>query len=71
MKQQMPDSLVAVPSVGAAVIWLWSVPVEKWAAFAGLLFIVLQIVHRLWRWRNEAHDREHGRPTPPTDRGDL
>ena len=65
------EMLASAPSFVAILIWLWGVPIEKWAALAGLLFIVLQAAHRIWRWRNEAHDREHGRPTPPTDRGDL
>lgn len=65
------DMLASAPSFGAILIWLWGVPIEKWAALAGLLFIVLQAAHRIWRWRNEASDRAKGKPTDTTDRADL
>lgn len=47
------DMIQAIPSAGAIVIWLLAIPVEKWAAFAGLVFILLQALYMLWRWRRD------------------
>ena len=54
-----PDStpqthvLEATPSLAAIFAWLAGVPVEKWVALAGLVFILLQIVGYVWRLRRD------------------
>jgi len=66
----------ALPSVGAIATWVLGVPIEKWAAVAGILFIGLQALVVLWRWRRDIRrERERirrGEPPPPTtDRANL
>ncbi len=66
VKQQMVE---AIPAVAAIATWLAGIPVEKWAAAAGLGFIVLQAVGFLWRLlRDMRHERERimrAEPPPP------
>jgi hypothetical protein len=52
------DFLIALPSFGAIWLYLLSIPVEKWASVAGLVFIVVQLAHKVWAWRNERADRK-------------
>lgn len=63
----------ALPSVAAIVTWLAGIPVEKWAATAGLVFIVMQCIGYLWRLRRDmAHERErYLRQEPPPPRRDA
>lgn len=49
----------ATPSLGAIYLWVAGVPVEKWAAVAGLVFIAVQVVGYLWRLRRDMrHEQE-------------
>lgn len=65
----------SLPSVAAIVTWLLGVPVEKWVALAGLLFIGLQAAYMAWKWRRDIRrERERlrrGDPPPTTDKGAL
>lgn len=60
----------SLPSLGAIGTWLFGVPLEKWAAVAGILFIGLQCVVLLWRWRRDIRREDErlrrGDPPPPT-----
>lgn len=65
----------SLPSLGAIFAWLAGVPVEKWAALAGLVFIVLQAVYLLWKWRRDMRREDErlrkGEAPPTTDKGGL
>lgn len=70
MTQQAKQNLIeAIPAAAAIATWLAGIPVEKWAAAAGLGFIVLQAVGFLWRLlRDMRHERERtmrSEPPPP------
>lgn len=60
----------SLPSWGAIMIWLTGVPVEKWAAAGGLLFIVLQGAYMAWKWRRDIRREDErlrrGEPPPLT-----
>lgn len=51
------DLIAAAPSLGAIWLYLVSVPVEKWASITGFVFILVQLAHKVWTWRNERVDR--------------
>lgn len=65
-----------LPSLTAVIAWLLAIPVEKWLAFFGVLFLVLQMIGYLWRLKRDMR-REQERidasrvPTDTTDRGML
>lgn len=64
------QGLAALPSLGAIATWVLGVPIEKWAALAGIGFIALQALVVMWRWRRdirrEAERLRRGEPPPPT-----
>jgi hypothetical protein len=60
----------SIPAFAAVMSWLFGVPLEKWVALAGLVFLILQSAFLLWKWRRD-HRREierirAGEPPPPT-----
>lgn len=65
-----------LPSAAAVIAYVLAVPVEKWLAFLGVLFLLLQMIGYLWRLRRDMR-REQERieasrlPTDTTDRGAL
>ena len=65
-----------LPSLTVVIAWLLAIPVEKWLAFFGVLFLVLQMIGYLWRLKRDMR-REQERidasrvPTDTTDRGML
>ena len=62
-----------LPSLTVVIAWLLAIPVEKWLAFFGVLFLVLQMIGYLWRLKRDMR-REQERidasrvPTDTTDR---
>lgn len=66
----LTQGAASLPSLGAIGAYLLGVPVEKWAATAGLVFIVLQAVYMLWKWRRDIRREDErlrrGEPPPPT-----
>lgn len=65
----------SVPSWAVIVTWLLGVSIEKWAAVAGIVFILLQCGYLMWKWRRD-HKREaerlrRGDAPPITDKGGL
>lgn len=66
----LTQGAASLPSLGAIGAYLLGVPVEKWAATAGLVFIMLQAVYMLWKWRRdirrESERLRRGEPPPPT-----
>lgn len=76
MPQQTKQTfLEALPAAAAIVTFLADIPIEKWAAAAGLGFILLQIVGYAWRLiRDIRQERERvmrADPPPPRRRKDL
>jgi hypothetical protein len=69
------QAAMATPSLGAIVVWLAGVPIEKWAAVAGLCFIVLQAAGYIWRLRRDMRREDErirrGLPPPDSDRAPL
>lgn len=53
-RTEIPQSVQSLPSVGAILVWLSGKPIEWWAALIGIFFLLLQIAHLLWKWRQEA-----------------
>jgi hypothetical protein len=41
--------------------WFAGKDVQWWAAVLGMAFIGVQLVHKLWAWRNEWVDRRAAR----------
>ncbi len=52
-RTEVPQSIQSLPSVGAILIWLSGKDINWWAAALGLLFIALQILYMLWKWRRD------------------
>lgn len=52
-RAEIPQSVQSIPSVGAILIWLSGKDINWWAAALGLLFIGLQILYMLWKWRRD------------------
>ena len=52
-RAEVPQSVQALPSLGAIFIWFSGKDVNWWAAVIGLLFIILQIGYLLWKWRRD------------------
>lgn len=52
-RAEVPQTVQALPSIGAVLIWLSGKPVEWWAAVLGMFFIAIQIGYVLWRWRRD------------------
>lgn len=52
-RHEVPLTIQSLPSVGAIAIWLSGKDINWWAAFIGLLFILLQIGHTVWKWRRD------------------
>jgi len=48
----------AMPSLAAILTWVLQIPVEKWLAYLGLLFLLLQMVGYLWRLRRDMRREE-------------
>lgn len=58
-RTEIPQSIQAIPSVGAILLFFAEKDVNWWAAFLGLIFIALQIAYMLWKWRRDIRrDRE-------------
>ena len=66
------EAVRAAPSMGAIGAWLMGIPVEKWVAVAGLIFISIQTGGYLWRLRRDMlHEREReASRLPPPDSED-
>lgn len=54
-KASTPQRLAweALPSLAAVATWMLEIPVEKWLAYLGLVFLVLQIAGYVWRLRRD------------------
>ena len=68
-KHNFIQGVASLPSWAAILTWLLGVPIEKWAALGGLVFILVQTAYLLWKWRRD-HKREAERiarnEAPPT-----
>lgn len=67
------QTLNALPSLYMIYAWFESIPIEKWAAFAGFLFILAQLIGYLWRLRRDMRierERQSSRP-PDASSGDT
>ncbi|WP_349745247.1 hypothetical protein [Roseateles cavernae] len=52
-RTEVPQSIQAIPSVGAILLFFTEKDVNWWAAFIGLLFIFVQLLYVLWKWRRD------------------
>lgn len=52
-RTEIPQSIQAIPSAGAILLFFAEKDVNWWAAFLGLIFIALQIAYMLWKWRRD------------------
>lgn len=52
-RTEIPQTIQAIPSVGAIALFLTEKDVNWWAAFVGLLFIIVQLLYVLWKWRRD------------------
>lgn len=52
-RAEVPQSVQALPSIGAILIYLSGKDVNWWAAVIGMLFIVVQLLYVLWKWRRD------------------
>jgi len=68
--EALMQGAASLPSWGAIGIWLLGVPVEKWAAAAGICFIVVQMAYLGWKWRRDIRREDErlrrGEPPPPS-----
>ncbi len=67
-RAEVPQTVQALPSLGAIVLWASGKDVNWWAAFLGVVFIVLQIAYLLWKWRRDIKRNDAG--WPPLDKHD-
>lgn len=70
------QSAASLPSFGAIMAWLLGVPIEKWVAVAGLLFILIQAGYMVWKWRRDVRReaeriKRHDPPPVTTDNATL
>lgn len=73
--EEHTTALQLVPSIAAVVTWAAGLTIEKWLGIAGIVFILIQTVGYLWRWRRDIRRereriREHAM-APDTDKADL
>lgn len=55
------EAAKAVPSTLAIVITDWmAVPLQTWLSRLGLIFLLLQAGHLLWRWRRDIRRERAG-----------
>lgn len=67
-RAEVPQSIQALPSIGAIVIFLSGKDVNWWAAVLGMIFIAVQLAYALWRWRRDIRrERERIAATRPAD----
>lgn len=69
-RSEVPQTVQAIPSLGAVYIWLAEKPIEWWAGLLGILFLLLQIAHLLWRWSRDRRieaERQRGAQFPRLD----
>lgn len=59
-RTEIPQSIQALPSVGAILLFFAEKDVNWWAAVLGMLFIVLQILYMLWKWRRDIRRDRQG-----------
>lgn len=52
-RSEVPQTIQALPSLGAILLWLAGKDVQWWAAVSGLLFIALQVGYLIWKWRRD------------------
>ncbi len=67
-RHEVPQTLQALPSLTAILLWLGGKDVNWWAAVFGLAFILAQLGYLLWKWRRDIrHERERmdARLAPP------
>lgn len=61
--QRVKDIAEATPATGAVVIGTLSLPVDTWLKIGGLIFLALQVLYLLWRWRRDyVRDRDDKPP---------
>jgi membrane protein implicated in regulation of membrane protease activity len=63
---QAKDVAEAAPAAGALVITLGGLPVDDWLKVLGLVFLVLQVLYLLWRWRRDVKRERRGHPAEDT-----
>lgn len=66
-RHEVPQTIQALPSLWAILIWLSGKDVNWWAAALGVVFILLQIVYMLWKWRRDIR-RDEAEHTVKTSR---
>ena len=52
-RYEVPASVQAMPSIGAILIWFSGKDVNWWAAVLGMVFIAVQLLYVLWKWRRD------------------
>lgn len=52
-RTEVPQTVQALPSLGAIVIWFSEKNVNWWAAVLGMVFIAVQLGYVLWKWRRD------------------
>lgn len=52
-RHEVPQTLQALPSLTAILLWLGGKDINWWAAFFGMAFIVAQIAYLVWKWRRD------------------
>lgn len=57
---EVPQSVQAIPSLGAILLFITEKDVNWWAALVGLVFILVQLLYVLWKWRRDIR-RERAR----------
>lgn len=71
MNDSTREAMQAAPSIGAIVIYLTDRDINWWAAFAGIVFIVVQVLYMLWRWHRDWRREKAGRKPVDTAAGGL
>lgn len=57
-RTEVPQLIQSIPSIGAIFLALANKDVQWWAAFGGLVFILLQIGYVAWKWRRDVRREE-------------
>lgn len=62
------DIAEAAPATGAVVIGMLGLPLDEWLKVLGLVFLVLQMLYLIWRWRRDLMREREGLPPEDTTR---
>lgn len=59
-RETMQRTAEATPSAAAILAYLSGVELQQWLSVLGIVFLLLQITHFIWKWAGEIKARRMG-----------